>query len=83
MVRVVADRHNVSLAQIALAWLLSKGDNIVPIPGTKRRLTMEDSVGASDVVLTADDIATLEAAAPLGQTAGPRYGKTGMQMVRL
>ena len=83
VVRAVADRHNVSLAQIALAWLLSKGDNIVPIPGTKRRLTMEDSVGASDVVLTADDIATLEAAAPLGQTAGPRYGKTGMQMVRL
>ena len=83
VVRAVAGRHNVSLAQIALAWLLAKGQNIVPIPGTKRRLTMEDSVGATGVVLTADDIATLEAAAPAGQTAGPRYGEMGMRMVRL
>ncbi len=83
VVRTVAGRHNVSLAQIALAWLLAKGDDIVPIPGTKRRLTMEDSVGAADVTLTADDIATLEAAAPVGETAGPRYGEIGMKMVRL
>jgi aryl-alcohol dehydrogenase-like predicted oxidoreductase len=83
VVRSVADRHNVSLAQIALAWLLAKGDDIVPIPGTKRRLTMEDSVGAAEVSLSADDIATLEAAAPVGQTAGPRYGEMGMKMVRL
>lgn len=83
VVRAVAGRHNVSLAQIALAWLLAKGPNIVPIPGTKRRLTMEDSVEATGVVLTADDIATLEAAAPAGQTAGPRYGEMGMRMVRL
>ncbi len=83
VVRSVADRHNVSLAQIALAWMLTKGEHIVPIPGTKRRLTMEDSVGAADLALTADDIATLEAAAPAGETAGPRYGEVGMSMVRL
>jgi aryl-alcohol dehydrogenase-like predicted oxidoreductase len=79
----VADKHNVSLAQIALAWLLAKGDDIVPIPGTKRRTTMEDSVAASDVTLSAEDIAILEAAAPIGETAGPRYGEVGMSMVRL
>jgi aryl-alcohol dehydrogenase-like predicted oxidoreductase len=79
----VAAKHNVSLAQIALAWLLAQGDDIVPIPGFKRRVTMEDSAGAADVILDADDLAKLEAAAPRGGTAGPRYGEMGMKMVRL
>jgi aryl-alcohol dehydrogenase-like predicted oxidoreductase len=79
----VAARHGVSNAQIALAWLLAQGDDIVPIPGTKRRATMEDSVGAADVELTADDLAVIEAAAPRGGTSGPRYGERGMRMVRL
>ncbi len=83
VVRSVAERHKVSLAQIALAWLLAKGEHIVPIPGTKRRVTMEDSVGAAEVSLTTADIAELEAAAPAGETAGPRYGEMGMRMVRL
>ena len=83
VVRSVADAHGVSLAQIALAWLLAQGDDVVPIPGTKRRVTMEDSVAAADVTLTAADIATLNAAAPVGATAGPRYGEAGMKMVRL
>ncbi len=83
VVRSVADAHGVSLAQIALAWLLAQGDDVVPIPGSKRRVTMEDSVAAADVTLTAADIATLNAAAPVGATAGPRYGEMGMKMVRL
>lgn len=83
VVRSVADAHGVTPAQIALAWLLAQGDDIVPIPGTKRRLTMEDSIAAADVTLTAADIATLNAAAPVGATAGPRYGEMGMKMVRL
>lgn len=83
VVRSVADAHGVSLAQIALAWLLAQGDDIVPIPGSKRRVTMEDSVAAADVTLTTADIATLNAAAPVGATAGPRYGEAGMKMVRL
>ncbi len=83
VVRSVADAHGVSLAQIALAWLLAQGDDIVPIPGSKRRVTMEDSIAAADVTLTAADIATLNAAAPVGATAGPRYGEAGMKMVRL
>ena len=79
----VAAKHSVSNAQIALAWLLAQGDDIVPIPGFKRRVTMEDSAKAADVVLDAADMAALEAAAPRGGTAGPRYGEAGMRMVRL
>lgn len=79
----VADAHGVSKAQIALAWLLAQGDDIVPIPGTKRRVTMEDSVGSVDVALSAEDIAALDAVSPRGGTAGPRYAERGMKMVRL
>ncbi|MFM9977611.1 MAG: aldo/keto reductase [Sphingomonadaceae bacterium] len=82
-IAAVAERHGVSNAQVALAWLLAQGDDIVPIPGTKRRATMEDSVGAADLILSADDIAALSAASPRGATAGPRYGERGMRMVRL
>lgn len=83
VVRGVADAHRVSPAQIALAWLLAQGDDVVPIPGSKRRVTMEDSMAAADVSLGADDLVTLNAAAPVGGTAGPRYGEAGMRMVRL
>jgi aryl-alcohol dehydrogenase-like predicted oxidoreductase len=79
----VAAKHGATHAQIALAWLLAQGDDIVPIPGFKRRVTMEDSAKAADVVLDAGDLEKLEAAAPRGGTAGPRYGERGMKMVRL
>ena len=79
----VAAKHSASNAQVALAWLMAQGDDIVPIPGFKRRFTMEDSAKAADVVLDADDLAALDAAAPVGETAGPRYGEQGMRMVRL
>ena len=82
-VRGVADAHGVSPARIALAWLLAQGDDIVPIPGSKRRVTLEDSMAAVDVTLSADDLATLDAAAPRGGTAGPRYGEKMMAMTRL
>src|SRR5665213_1923563 len=79
----VSARHGVSNAQIALAWLLAQGDDIVPIPGVKRRETMRDSARAPEVTLSADDLATIEAAAPKGGTAGPRYNEAGMARVRL
>ena len=79
----VAAKHDVSNAQVALAWLLAQGPDIVPIPGTKRRATMEDSVAAADITLTADDLAAIAAAAPRGGTSGPRYGEAGMRMVRI
>ncbi|WP_417610158.1 aldo/keto reductase [Parasphingorhabdus sp.] len=83
VVKSVAERHHCSPAQIALAWLLAQGDFIVPIPGSKRRATLEDSMAAVDIKLDNSDLDELEAAAPVGGTAGPRYGDTMMSMVRL
>ena len=79
----VAANHGVSNAQVALAWLLAQGDDIVPIPGVKRSETMRDSACAPDVVLTDADLAAIAAAVPTGSTAGPRYNKAGMAGVRL
>lgn len=79
----VSARHVVSNGQIALAWLLAQGDDIVPIPGVKRRETMRDSARAPDVTLSEDDLATIAAAAPRGETAGPRYNEAGMARVKL
>jgi aryl-alcohol dehydrogenase-like predicted oxidoreductase len=79
----IASKHNASHAQIALAWLLAQGDDIVPIPGFKRRVTMEDSAKAASILLDEGDLAALNQAAPRGGTAGPRYGERGMKMVRL
>jgi len=83
VVKTVAGRHHCSPAQIALAWLLAQGDFIVPIPGSKRRATLEDSMAAVDIRLTEADLDELETAAPVGGTAGPRYGEAMMSMVRL
>jgi aryl-alcohol dehydrogenase-like predicted oxidoreductase len=83
VVKEVAHRHHGSPAQIALAWLLAQGDFIVPIPGSKRRATLEDSMVAVDIELTKADLDELEAAAPVGGTAGLRYGDRMMSMVRL
>jgi aryl-alcohol dehydrogenase-like predicted oxidoreductase len=80
MIRAVADRHGVSLAQVALAWLLAQGDAIVPIPGVKRRATLEDSAAAVDLELSAEDLAALDAARAV---SGRRYAERGMKMVRL
>ena len=83
VISTIADAHGVSAAQIALAWLLAQGPDIVPIPGTKRRATMNDSISAADVTLTNEDLAMLDQAAPRDGTAGPRYGEQMMKMVRL
>lgn len=83
VVKQVAEAHDASPAQVALAWLLAQGDDIVPIPGAKRRETMENSMAAAELELTPDDLAKLDEAAPRGGTAGPRYGERAMAMVRL
>ncbi len=83
VVKAIADTHGASPAQVALAWLLAQGDDIVPIPGSKRRVTLEDSMKAADVTLSADDLAKLDAAAPKGGTAGPRYGEKALSMTRI
>ncbi len=82
-VESVAAARGVSAAQIALAWLLAQGPDIVPIPGTKQRATMEDSMAAADLVLSEGELQALDAASPKGKTAGPRYAEQGMRMVRI
>jgi aryl-alcohol dehydrogenase-like predicted oxidoreductase len=78
IVKRVAAAHTATPAQVALAWLLAKGDSIVPIPGSKRRATLEDNAPAADLALTAADMAALDAALPPGTTAGDRYGSKAM-----
>ena len=83
-VKQVADRHNASTAQVAIAWLMAQGPDVVPIPGCKRRTTLEDTAAAATLTLTKQDLAALDAAAPIGATAGERYGNPAMlKMVRL
>jgi len=72
-VRELAAEKGCLPGQLALAWLLARGDDVVPIPGTKRRRYLEENVAAESVVLEPDDLARLEAAAPPGAAAGARY----------
>jgi aryl-alcohol dehydrogenase-like predicted oxidoreductase len=81
-VEAIAGELGVSPAQVALAWLLARGNDIVPIPGAKRRVTMEDSMAAAALKLSPAIVAALDAAAPIGATVGDRYGAASMQMVR-
>ena len=80
-VRDIAGRKNATPAQIALAWLLHKGPDIVPIPGSKSRSHLEDNVGAAEVALTAEDMAALDAALSADKIAGPRYNAERMAQV--
>jgi aryl-alcohol dehydrogenase-like predicted oxidoreductase len=72
-VRALAEQKGAKPGQIALAWLLQKGDDIVPIPGTKRRAYLEENVAAADVVLTREELAALDAALAPGSVSGERY----------
>jgi len=72
-VREIAAAKGATPAQIALAWILHKGDDIVPIPGTKRRVYLEENARALDVALTAREMARLDAALAPGEVAGARY----------
>jgi len=73
-VREIAEEKGVTPAQLALAWVLHQGDDIVPIPGTKRVAYLEENATAVAVALTADDLARIDRAAPHGTAAGDRYG---------
>lgn len=72
-VRTMAAGKGVTAGQIALAWVLAQGPDVVPIPGTKRIAYLEENVGAVDVELTPEDLATLDTAIPVGAAAGDRY----------
>ncbi len=70
----LASAHDCTPGQLALAWVLAQGDDVVPIPGTKRVTYLEENAAASAVVLSADDLAALEAAVPREAVTGDRYG---------
>jgi aryl-alcohol dehydrogenase-like predicted oxidoreductase len=72
-VRQLAAAKGVTPSQLAIAWVLSRGDDVVPIPGTKRRRYLEENTGALEVELTADDLAAIEEVTPRGSVAGERY----------
>jgi aryl-alcohol dehydrogenase-like predicted oxidoreductase len=79
----VAERKGCTPAQLALAWVLAQGADVVPIPGTKRRRFLEENVAALSVELAPDDIATIEAIAPPGAAVGDRYAPEHMARVNV
>ena len=80
-VEEIAREKKCTAAQLALAWALSQGDDIVPIPGTKRRKYLQENIGALDVTLTSEDFARIDEVAPHEAVAGARYPDWAMQMV--
>ena len=80
-VKQLAREKGCTPSQLALAWLLAQGRDVVPIPGTKRRQYLEENIRAADVVLAPDDLRRLAAVAPLGVAAGMRYPEGGMRTI--
>jgi aryl-alcohol dehydrogenase-like predicted oxidoreductase len=80
-VREIAAEKDATPGQLALAWLLYQGEDIVPIPGTKRRKYLEENAGAADITLTDEDLRRIEEAMPKGSVAGERYAEQQMRAV--
>jgi aryl-alcohol dehydrogenase-like predicted oxidoreductase len=78
-VKEIAEEKGITAGQLALAWVLAQGDDLVPIPGTKRRTYLEENLGAAGVELSAEDLARIDAELP--EAAGDRYDPTGMATV--
>jgi aryl-alcohol dehydrogenase-like predicted oxidoreductase len=77
----IAGRKDATPAQVALAWLLHRGEDVVPIPGTKRRRYLEENVGAADLALDERETAALDAALAPENVAGPRYDAARMTQI--
>jgi aryl-alcohol dehydrogenase-like predicted oxidoreductase len=77
-VKAIASQKNVTPSQLVLAWLLAQGDDIVPIPGTRRQKNLEENVGATEITLTADELQQIDSVAPRGFASGDRYPKANM-----
>ena len=80
-VRAIAERRGVKAGQLALAWVLAKGEDLVPIPGTKRRKYLEENAAAAEIKLTPDERAELEAAVPQNDVVGDRYAPANMRAI--
>jgi aryl-alcohol dehydrogenase-like predicted oxidoreductase len=77
----IAEEHEATAAQLAIAWVASRGEDIIPLIGTKRRERLAEALKALDLTLSTDDLAAIEAAVPAGAVAGDRYAPA--QMVTL
>jgi aryl-alcohol dehydrogenase-like predicted oxidoreductase len=80
-VKAIAQRKGVTPAQLALAWVLAKGEDLIPIPGTKRRKYLEEDAAAVNIRLTSADVAELEDAVPENEIAGERYAAAAMKAI--
>ena len=79
--KAIAERKVVTPAQLALAWVLAKGEDLIPTPGTKRRKYLEENAAAVDIRLTSAEIVELEAAVPENEIAGERYAAAAMEAI--
>jgi aryl-alcohol dehydrogenase-like predicted oxidoreductase len=80
-VRAIAERKGVTAGQLALAWVLAKGEDVVPIPGTKRRKYLEENAASVEIKLTPQDLAEIEAAVPQDEIVGDRYAAANMKNI--
>jgi aryl-alcohol dehydrogenase-like predicted oxidoreductase len=80
-IETMAREKDCTPSQLALAWLLHQGEDIVPIPGTKRRAYLEENGHTVDIVLSPNDMGTLDALFPIGAAAGERYPESGMKAI--
>ncbi|MGC1548800.1 MAG: aldo/keto reductase [Rhodanobacter sp.] len=78
LLRELAEARNVSVAQLAIAWVLARGEDIVPLIGARTRPRLKEALGALNVTLSTDDLAAIERAVPVGAAAGDRYSAQGM-----
>ena len=81
MIESLSERKGCTPGQLALAWVLARGEDVVPIPGTKRRSYLEENAGAAQIGLTLGDLAEIDEAMPPGAAAGDRYAEVGMRTV--
>jgi aryl-alcohol dehydrogenase-like predicted oxidoreductase len=80
-IRTIADKKKVKASQLALAWVLAQGEDIVPIPGTTRRDHLAENLGALEITLTSEDLERIDEVAPKGRAAGLRYPEAAMKHV--
>jgi len=78
-VEAMAQEKSITSAQLALAWVLAQGHDIVPIPGTRRLSYLQDNLAAAEIVLSADELSHLSGLVPQASVAGTRYDETGMK----
>ena len=81
-VEEIAREKGATAGQLALAWVLAQGDDVVPIPGTKRRRYVEENIAASDIELTPEDLRRIGEIVPVGAASGERYAEEQMRRIR-